>query len=69
MFACIFKRTTLLCILLCTLVGKTPKRGGGRMLHLCTELGYQPALLQQEYKNITGQILLISCVYLLHTFL
>lgn len=39
-----FKKNTLLCILLCTLVGKTPKKGGGRILHLCTEPGYQPVL-------------------------
>lgn len=45
-----FYKNTLLCILLCTLVGKTPKGGGGRILHLCKELDYQPVLLQQQYK-------------------
>lgn len=42
MFACIFFLNTLLCILLCTLVGKTPKGGEERILHLGTELSYQP---------------------------
>lgn len=65
----VFFLNTLLCILLCTLVGRTPKGGGGGILHLCAELGYQPVLLYQEYRDVTGQILLISCVYLLGTFL